>query len=77
MSHLADQLWMERHGHRPKDGGAQSAIWTQLDWRRRLYLTLYRWHEPIYHWYNRRGWDWLAPVREQVRSLLLSRYDSN
>lgn len=77
MSHLADQLWMERHGHRPKDGGAQSANWTQLDWRRRLYLTLYRWHEPIYHWYNRRGWDWLAPVREQVRSLLLSRYDSN
>lgn len=73
MSQLADQLWMERHGHRPKDGGGQAVIWTQLDWRRRLYLTLYRWHEPIYHWYNRRGWDWLAPVRKQARVLLLRR----
>jgi hypothetical protein len=77
MSQLADQLWMQRHGHQIQGADNQALAWTQLDWRRRLYLTLYRWHEPVYHWYSARGWSWLTPVREQVRALLLRQTGSN
>jgi hypothetical protein len=60
---VADQLWAERHGlAQPARSG---------DWRRDLYQRLYRWHEPIYHWYTRHGFGWLTPLREAVKRLLL------
>jgi glycosyltransferase involved in cell wall biosynthesis len=65
LSQLADQLWAERHGLAPTA--------PSRDWRRELYQRLYRWHEPYYRWYSRRGWRWLNVVREAVKRLLLHR----
>ena len=63
ISQLADQLWAERHGLQP---ATQSR-----SWRRQLYQRLYRWHEPYYRWYSKRGWTWLTPVRETLKHMLL------
>jgi glycosyltransferase involved in cell wall biosynthesis len=66
ISLLAKQLWDERNSNIP-----QNSEHNEIDWRERLYLTLYRWHEPIYHWYTQRGWNWLTPVRERITRVLL------
>jgi glycosyltransferase involved in cell wall biosynthesis len=66
LNELTEQLWAERRGL----GHATAA---DGDWRRRLYRQLYYWHEPIYHWYSRKGWHWLTPVREALKRLLLRR----
>ncbi len=70
LSQLADRLWMERHGYRA-NGADEAASWYELDWRRRLFLVLYRWHEPLYHWYSARGWQWAEALRQRMRALLL------
>jgi glycosyltransferase involved in cell wall biosynthesis len=41
------------------------------NWREKIYLALYRWHEPYYHWYTKRGWTWLTPFREKIKQALL------
>jgi len=66
---LAEMLWQEKEqlGKRSKD-------WLQSDrlsLRRRLYLKLYRWHEPYYRWYTSLGWTWLDPIRIGLKRLLL------
>jgi hypothetical protein len=66
LSQLADRLWAER----TSVGPIHHAVGT-LDWRARMYLALYRWHEPVYRWYTRRGWVWLTPVREKVKHALM------
>jgi glycosyltransferase involved in cell wall biosynthesis len=60
---LTDQLWQRTN---PLWHGRHSP-----HWRARLYMTLYRWHEPFYHWYVRRGWTWMHPVREKIKRVLL------
>jgi hypothetical protein len=62
---LSEQLWSERNGAAPLAHDA-----TPLSWRTRMYIALYRWHEPYYRWYERKGWTWLAPLREKVKRLL-------
>ena len=71
ISRLADRLWMERHGHSVSSDQALYRSLQELNWRKRLYLKLYQWHEPLYHWYSRRNWSWLAPVRGGVKKVLL------
>lgn len=44
---------------------------TLLSWRQRLYQTLYRWHEPVYHWYTSRGWQWPTQIRERLKQILV------
>jgi glycosyltransferase involved in cell wall biosynthesis len=66
---LAEWLWQEN-----EKGGKRSRGWLQrdrLDFRRRLYLKLYRWHEPYYRWYTSLGWTWLDPIRNSLKRLLL------
>jgi glycosyltransferase involved in cell wall biosynthesis len=66
LSRLADRLWAE---HNTTD-----RTWAQRNgrsWRVRLYLALYRWHEPQYRWYTKRGWTWVTPIRETVKAILL------
>jgi glycosyltransferase involved in cell wall biosynthesis len=67
LSELADQLWAERLGPLPAG--------QRRDWRVEWFKKLYRWHEPYYRWYSRRGWNWLTPVREAIKRLLLRRAD--
>lgn len=65
---FADKLWNERN--------RTDSPWVErngTNWRERLYLTLYRWHEPYYRWYTKRGWTWLTPVREKITQVLLRR----
>jgi hypothetical protein len=50
----------------PADG-----MGTRRDWRARVYRTLYQLHEPVFHWYVRRGWTWLHPIRNAARKVLL------
>jgi len=38
--------------------------------RGRLYVWAYRLHQPFYHWYSRRGWTWMTPLRERVKAWL-------
>jgi glycosyltransferase involved in cell wall biosynthesis len=64
LSNLADQLWAERHGLQPSPTAGRN-------WRHRLYQRLYRWHEPYYHWYSKRGWTWPTAAREAVKRALL------
>lgn len=40
------------------------------NWRQTLYDSLYRWHEPFYHWYTRQGWTWLTPLRDRIKHAL-------
>jgi glycosyltransferase involved in cell wall biosynthesis len=66
---LAEGLWQEvEHGGRlPEDR-------TQRDrpsLRTRVYLKLYRWHEPYYRWYTSLGWTWLDQIRNRLKSMLL------
>ena len=68
LSDLADQLWAERHGLQPVPPERRT-------WRHNLYQRLYRWHEPIYYWYTRRGWTWLSGPRAVLKRLLLNRAD--
>jgi len=66
---LAEVLWQEK-----EQLSKRSKAWLQrdrLDLRRRLYLKLYRWHEPYYHWYTSLGWTWLDPIRNTLKRLLL------
>ena len=42
----------------------------ERDLRSRLYAWAYRRHEPFYHWYRRRGWTWMEPVRERLKAWL-------
>jgi hypothetical protein len=70
LAKLADQLWMARHGH-PVFQNHEGASLQALDWRKRLYLRLYLWHEPIYRWYSNRGWTWVTPVRERIKQVFL------
>jgi glycosyltransferase involved in cell wall biosynthesis len=64
MSQLADRLWAAHNTTDPAHRNGQS-------WRVRLYLALYRWHEPHYRWYTKRGWTWVTPIRETVKAILL------
>jgi hypothetical protein len=66
---LAEELWQEK-----QHWGKRSKDWLQrdrLDLRSRLYLKLYRWHEPYYRWYTGLGWTWLDPIRNSLKRLLL------
>jgi hypothetical protein len=66
---LAEWLWQEKQqgGKSSKDRLPRDG----LDLRRRLYLKLYRWHEPYYRWYTSLGWTWLDPIRNSLKRLLL------
>jgi hypothetical protein len=64
LSQLADQLWAERHGLRPAPPASRN-------WRHELYKGLYRWHEPYYRWYSKRGWTWPTAAREAAKRFLL------
>ncbi len=77
---VAEQLWAERNGNgavQNVNGGNQHYLLhsevVPEHWRFRLYLTLNRWHEPYYRWYTQRGWNWLTPVRQRVKDLLLAK----
>jgi glycosyltransferase involved in cell wall biosynthesis len=66
---LAEDLWQEK-----EKWGKRSKDWLQrdgLDLRSRLYLKLYRWHEPYYRWYTSLGWTWLDPIRNGLKRLLM------
>ena len=66
---LAEELWQEK-----EQWGERSKGWLQsgrLDFRSRLYLTLYRWHEPYYRWYTGLGWTWLDPIRNGLKKILV------
>ena len=66
---LAEWLWQEK-----EQRGKRSKGWLQqnrLDLRGRLYLKLYRWHEPYYRWYTSLGWTWLDPIRNSLKRLLI------
>ncbi len=66
---LSEILWLEK-----EQRGKSSKDWSQRDrpnLRTRLYLKLYRWHEPFYRWYTSRGWTWLDPVRNRLKKILL------
>jgi hypothetical protein len=60
---LAEQLWAERHG--------QPSTAAEHPWRQRLYQRLYKWHEPYYRWYSKKGLHWLAPLRDAITRTLL------
>jgi glycosyltransferase involved in cell wall biosynthesis/peptidoglycan/xylan/chitin deacetylase (PgdA/CDA1 family) len=66
---LAEGLWQEREqwDKRSKDRPQRD----RLDLRSRLYLKLYRWHEPYYRWYSSLGWTWLDPIRNGLKRLFL------
>jgi glycosyltransferase involved in cell wall biosynthesis len=66
---LAEDLWQEK-----EQWGKHSKDKLQRDLpnlRSRLYLKLYRWHEPYYRWYTSLGWTWLDPIRNSLKKLLL------
>ena len=69
VSRLADMLWMQRHGHLVSSDQTLYRSIQELNWRKRLYLKLYQWHEPVYHWYTRRNWNWLTPFREGIKKV--------
>jgi glycosyltransferase involved in cell wall biosynthesis len=46
---------------------------TESSWRLRIYRTLYRWHEPFYHWYSDRGWTLLPHLRQWIKHILIGR----
>jgi hypothetical protein len=50
----------------PLDGRTARSLW-----RAGLYRTLFRMHEPVFHWYVARGWTWVHPVRRTLRRVLL------
>ena len=65
---LAEDLWRKRAlGKALKELVQRDG----LDFRSRLYLKLYRWHEPYYRWYTSLGWTWLDPIRNGLKRLLL------
>lgn len=66
LSRLADELWAAR----TQTLGA-SVPQKKYNWRARLFAWLYHWHEPIYRWYSARGLDWISPLRERIKRLLL------
>jgi glycosyltransferase involved in cell wall biosynthesis len=66
LSQLADRLWAQHTTSDPTWAARNGQ-----SWRVRLYLALYRWHEPHYRWYTKRGWTWVTPIREMVKAILL------
>jgi glycosyltransferase involved in cell wall biosynthesis len=66
---LTEVLWQEKElwSKRSKDWIRHD----RLDLRSRLYLKLYRWHEPYYRWYTSLGWTWLDPIRNSLKRILL------
>jgi hypothetical protein len=66
LSRVADRLWAERY-----PDSSMVLERDRADRRAQLYGQLYRWHEPIYRWYSKRGLDWIKPLRESVKRLLL------
>ena len=66
LSQVADALWEERMN--PPQLLHER---TPVGWRGRTYAKLYRWHEPVYHWYTRRGLDWFSPFRNKIKQWFL------
>jgi glycosyltransferase involved in cell wall biosynthesis len=65
---LAEVLWQEK-----EQWTQRSKDWLKRDrpnLRSRLYIRLYRWHEPYYRWYTSLGWTWLEPIRNGLKKLL-------
>lgn len=59
---LSVRLWASG----ARDDGAPSGVGV----RSRLFAWAYRVHEPLFHWYSRRGWTWPAPLRARVKAWL-------
>ncbi len=66
LTRFADWLWAERG--KPLLSGEQQG---GLRLREKIYARLYRWHEPIYRWYSKRGFGWLAPLRDGIKRALI------
>ena len=66
LTRVADQLWAERLV--PGSGNGQKG---RPKLRTQIYSRLYRWHEPLYRWYSKRGFQWLSPLRERIKRALL------
>ena len=72
---LAEGLWQEK-----EQWGKRSKEWLErdrLDLRSRLYLKLYRWHEPYYHWYTSMGWTWLDTIRNGLKRIFLNGFSAD
>ena len=66
---FTEVLWQEK-----ESWNQHSKDWLKHDrpnLRTRLYIKLYRWHEPYYRWYSSLGLTWLDPLRNVLKRFLL------